>query len=520
MRKHTFLILCLVLVVLLSGCISQDLPEESESSSQEKTEQEAASTKKNPFEDIQPETQEVLTEEKLEEWYPGRKIIVWAYNDLVKITSQVNLAINDKLQTAGKEYIILFLQIPEENFADEINRMIEQGNAPDIISAGVGRTGTLQGTYRAHVNGWFLCLDEYLQGKGVELWQSVPEAFWQCSQVNGHYYGISTALPTTSHVSYYVNAGLMEQFELTEETLAGCSVADLAPYLEMALQVDDCTPLVMREESNFSSNLDGFRLVVGLHQTDAMVVDCSNPDKGIVNLFTDENARKWFHMVSTYRQKGYLAEEGTANFFISLGYGNAFDTQYEEKNINKLKESYPNVEEIVVIPYGPRALTSNFNSITGVCAKSKLQENALEVLTVVMTDREISDLLIYGIEGQDYAVSDGVVQADTFSWVYSMYFGNTLVTTPNTTEPQNKGEVFTKTLSEMVALPTLGVYFDFSQYASRISEIQKIIEEYRGLLTGEYPDVDAALKEINQRLFEAGLDEIIQEANKQLKEKR
>ena len=57
-------------------------------------------------------------------------------------------------------------------------------------------------------------------------------------------------------------------------------------------------------------------------------------------------------------------------------------------------------------------------------------------------------------------------------------------------------------------------YFD---NAETWTELAKIEAEYEGLWFGEYEDVDATLAELNAKLYEAGLQTLLDDINAQYK---
>ena len=113
--------------------------------------------------------------EDLRKDYPDKKILVWAYDNALIITPSVNKALNSALVDKGYEFVILFEELDVLVYEDSIDKMIEEGNSPDIICGGLGDAGTLQGTYRAVKKEWLLELDSYLDTEGKALKDIYPE---------------------------------------------------------------------------------------------------------------------------------------------------------------------------------------------------------------------------------------------------------------------------------------------------------------------------------------------------------
>jgi putative aldouronate transport system substrate-binding protein len=470
------------------------------------------------------EVTEKLSVEKLEKKYPGKTVLTWVYNDVVSITPEINLKINDLLVQKGCDYVLYFYSVPETLFERKVNAMINGGNTPDLICASVGAAGTYQGTYRAYQNGWLLDLEDYLQTEeGKKLWEAVPEACWQASMVDGEYLGVCTMLPVCSDAAYYVNKDLMEQYGLTEEDFMNRTPAELGELLALVQEENVCA---LDMDGSITDVVNVQTIVENRgYQSDAIVISNDDQDAQAENIFANDNAVAWFRAVADYRQKGYLAGTGEEekqtvpqNFFISLGADNRFDSAYADRIIALLHSTYPEAGEIAVIPYDTMPLTTYFNSISGVCSASGHQQEALAALTMTMTDREISDLLLYGIEDEHYELDENgkINPFDIISWGYSMYFGNTLVSTPTVNEPDNKEEVFGEAFASMKETAVLGKYVDLTDYADQVEMIQEITEEYAGLWNGAFEDVDGTLAEACEKLEAAGIQEILDAVNAQL----
>jgi hypothetical protein len=135
-----------------------------------------------------------------------------------------------------------------------------------------------------------------------------------------------------------------------------------------------------------------------------------------------------------------------------------------------------------------------------------------------MTDSEISTILIDGIEGVDYVINDEgkatTKPGTNVNWINALYFGNKFLSIPLYNEASNLREEQDK----LHTLPTTGKYIDISGYNDRISSINKIMNNYYGLVNGSFEDVDAAIEEAKAELKAAGADEIIDEINRQIDE--
>ena len=64
------------------------------------------------------------------------------------------------------------------------------------------------------------------------------------------------------------------------------------------------------------------------------------------------------------------------------------------------------VNEVDIVPFDSTYITLQGNGVTGICKHSKQKDLAFQAIAAVYTDKELSDLLLYGIEGEDYQLKD------------------------------------------------------------------------------------------------------------------
>lgn len=469
----------------------------------------------------------------------GQTKLTWVYSsNNAAIGNDVQYEVNQYLYDNGYSFYISFESISSTEYAETVQSLIDEGQAPDLISAGIGMSGTLQGTYEAYVYDWLLMLDDYLAGEdGALLKSAMPEKMWKSCEINGHCYGISGSLQSETQYAYYVNMDLAKQYGITEEELASCTIDDLGSVFEKVTDSENLQYLNFNS-SSFLECLPEYSIVIGLQNSDAeptVILDgeieiimasqsqteaicCYNQnDEGnVVNLFTEELALKRFKTLADYYKKGYLSEEKCTNFLISLSTIHQFNESSDEEYIEYLKEQYPDAGEIVAIPYMACPVLTQFNFMNGVCAESQQQELALQALSVVMTDQVLANLLSYGIEGEDYEImEDGSVEGVSLFSFNDEYFSNQAILSFSQ-EADEKIKTVEAMMDSMPISPLTGVYIDLCAYGAVIDQIDEVIWEYIGLARGQYEDVDATVAELCGKLEEIGIGEVLDEANAQL----
>lgn len=166
----------------------------------------------------------------------------------------------------------------------------------------------------------------------------------------------------------------------------------------------------------------------------------------------------------------------------------------------------------------PRVCSSVGN---GVLKSSKKKELAVQVLAASVYDAELSNLMIHGIEGEDYHEERGyavytdkqrVSMSDSFSQI-----GNNLIAYPSEAEVIDKKEQVEALLEQIPIIPYSNFVPDWSdeKFLEMAAKIAGIGQETKRKHHFEIPDMKAYLEEQEKKQKEAGIDELLVELQKQ-----
>ncbi len=179
--------------------------------------------------------------------------------------------------------------------------------------------------------------------------------------------------------------------------------------------------------------------------------------------------------------------------------------------------------EVVTSSIIPPYITNNSTTgaMTAISANSKHPKKAMELLTLVNTDTNLRNLLMFGIEGKHYEkINDKQIKKfdgkkyDVVSWAY----GNLLGTYVSENDPIDKWEAFEKFNNSAKVSPILGFKFNSENVSNQISAINNVLQEFeRALYTGSI-DPEVGLNDLNKKLNDSGINEVKDEIQKQLNE--
>ena len=160
-------------------------------------------------------------------------------------------------------------------------------------------------------------------------------------------------------------------------------------------------------------------------------------------------------------------------------------------------------------------------SMTAVSATSKNPQNALKMIEIMQSDKEIYNLLAWGIEGKHYKkVSDNkieVIANSGYEGISDWSFGSIANSFIPATKDDDVIEQTKKFNDEAVVSPVLGMNFDISRLESEVSNCITVINEQLEMLElGLRENPDQALNKMLKDLETAGVDRLISELQKQV----
>ncbi|WP_312855529.1 DUF3502 domain-containing protein [Litoribacterium kuwaitense] len=147
----------------------------------------------------------------------------------------------------------------------------------------------------------------------------------------------------------------------------------------------------------------------------------------------------------------------------------------------------------------------------------------MEFLNLVNTDKYLRNLIDSGIEGTHYekidenTIKDLPRQTDSYDMA-TFSLGNTFLTYLKENEPADKWEQFEKFNAEATNAPLLGFHFDDSNVKTELAAVKNVKEEFMSALYTGSVDPEEFVPEAVEKMNKAGLDVVIEEAQKQLDE--
>lgn len=425
--------------------------------------------------------------------------------DLKLVTEEANKYLEEKINV---NIDMKFIDFGDYN--EKMSVVINSGEPYDLAF-----TCSWAGDYLGNSRkGAFLELDSYLDNIGKDMKEAIDERFWDGAKIDDKIYAVPNQKELGVAPMWAFTKEYVDKYNIPYEDLH--TLEDLEPWLKVIKENEpEVTPLYITEGFSYTVFFDQLIDPVGIEATDEGLT--------VKNMFETEEMKKSLETLRRYYLAGYInadsaiaKDNDSVKRFVTKGDGQPYAEQIWSK---KLK--YPVVSSKITDTLITNASTTG--SMIAVGKNSKNPEKSVEFLNLLNTDEYLRNLINYGIEDVHYEkIGDKQIklikpEEKNYDAAY-FSLGNLFLTYVNETEPETKWEEFEIFNDEAKISPALGFKFNSDSVKNEIASIGNVIEEFKATIYSGSVDVDEYLGKLNAKLKEQGIDKVIAEVDKQIKE--
>lgn len=253
----------------------------------------------------------------------------------------------------------------------------------------------------------------------------------------------------------------------------------------------------------------------------------------ITNWFEGEQWRTFCEIAQEWFKAGYLSQDIAVNQDggeTKLKAGNCFSFITNVKPNTDIEKLAQTGYEVSVIQMGEAMKNTNaVNSMLfAVANAAEDPQKAAQFLNWTYTSQEFNDLINWGIEGEDWVLTDDGLASypdgvDATSVGYHNDFGfvypNQFAGHPWAGNPTDIWEQYDVYNEGITTSKAYGFTFDSTPVANEEAQLNSVVEQYRkDLAFGVVDDLDAKIKEFNDALYAAGLQTVMDEKQEQFNE--
>lgn len=386
------------------------------------------------------------------------------------------------------------------------NVIVNSGEYFDILFTDMGR-------YLSEVQlGAYMDITELVQEKASDLYEYIPEDYWEAVKVDGKIYSVPT-YKDSSMTQYIVwDKEMADKYDIDIHQYN--TLDSLTEPLKKIKEGEGISPFVIDQNGvgaiftmydNMGSELEPFGVRI------------DDESRTVVNVLEQEDIMDELKTLHTWFKEGIINPDAPTlgeppsyrTTFIAQGWPSAAKTTWGPSM---------GVEAEAVKYAGPVLSNGTVRgSLNAIYSGAKNPEKAVEFLQIVNLDSYVRDAFYYGLEGDNFQYTDdGKVEKLNEDWTMAGYTQGTFFTvTPIAGEIDQWAEV--KELNEQaVGSVLLGFDLDPTNIQNELTNCRAVWNKYRSeLLTGAR-NPEELVETITKELKAAGFDKIMEEAQNQI----
>lgn len=375
-------------------------------------------------------------------------------------------------------------------------------------------------------NGQLADLTEKVRTVTPRLYDYIPEIVWEGAKVNGRIYAVPTYKDTaaaqywTANKEYVIDGAQAEK----EFMAANEKASSVTPLLEKVKAYADAGhPYPNNSKAAFNYNwagLNGYATgwdTLGMDNL-RLGVKISSDEIKVLPQWEDAEMLDTFNTLKMWFDNGYVNKDALTlekePEFIIVGTAQGWDGA---EAVWGNKKPYT---VVINKKYGPIYTTAAIQgSMNGISPNSKNVDKALKYLEYANTDKDYRNMLAYGIEGENWRLTDeGNVETINDDWSPGAFsqasFFEMIPAAPAPADMYKKLKLINDSAE---ASPLVGFVPNTQPVKNDVTACTTIIDKYsKRLQTGDIKDVRATCQQAMKELRAAGYAKILAELQKQV----
>ncbi|GGG57977.1 ABC transporter substrate-binding protein [Paenibacillus radicis (ex Gao et al. 2016)] len=435
-------------------------------------------------------------------------------------TKEVEDAIN-KITQEKMNATIKLMPTDGGSYEQKLNTMVAANEEFDIAWTSFWMFNYAQNSRR----GAFVELGPLLEKNAPELKELFPDMVWEALKVDGKIYSILNYQTITNKEGFLIQKRFADKYGLDPSAIK--SIKDIESFLVKIKENEpDIIPFGITRAGNFENMKTTYNnieyisneAIVGLYRDDAQ--------SKVMDVIQSPEYKEYLTLMHDWYSKGLINKDApTVKALddrkkagqIAVSFHNVLKPgrEVEEKNAS-------GGQDIVIVPTSEPFVGTNtiIQSMQAISQTSKNPERALMFLNLLNTDKELLNLVSYGIEGKHYTrISNDMIKMNenssynpNITWV----FGNTFLADMQEGQDAAVREQTLKENNEAKSSPILGFTFDPEPVQTEIANIQAVNDEFGPPLNTGAADVEQKLAEYIEKRKKAGIEKVVAEVQKQL----
>lgn len=450
--------------------------------------------------------------------------VVYAYPSFSNIPAdnqEVQEAIN-KISIEKINVKVKLLPISNSAFTNQINLMLSSGEKLDMFA--------MLGNYSTQIaKGALYPIGNIMEENAQGTIDALGSDYYNATKVGGISYGVPSLRDMAQDFGIVVRKDVVDKYNIN---LDNVKIFNDFEQIFKTLKENEPEMAGATNVTN-GSILSTYGIQDPLGNNLGVLLNHGLDNLKVVNLFASEEYKQIVSKIREWYLAGYLVKDPAtspeSNDVMvktgkAAGWLSAMKPGFETQQSRTI-----GLEMTAARTQAPVAMTDTVTNVTlGIAANSVQPEKALQFLNLMYTDKDIVNLIDWGIEGKHYVKiegSDNVIKYPegitgdnvgykSEGWMHGNQFLS-YVFEGDDPEMYVKMNEFNQSAAKSKAL---GFTFNGDSLKAEIAACNAVLDQYRRAIESGVLELDKALPEFLKKLDDAGINKIITEKQKQLDE--
>jgi ABC-type sugar transport system, periplasmic component len=416
--------------------------------------------------------------------------------------------------------------IPFANYPDKINVMLAGGEPIDVMFI----SGSTLGYSAMASKGALVDLTDLIPKDAPELQNVLSPDVFNATRINGRIYAVPNLQGLCMPTQLGVRKDLFEKYNMPSSIK---SFDELDDSFDKILKDEKVLPLSVSNSPGGASTYSKYVINSAdfLPIGQSFIPGCYTSDLKVINQYESDHFKNWTKWARKAYLKGWISKNAATDNgekeTDGLKNGTIASTFNAGGPQGKAGMNSQYNREFAFIDFGVKPLlttTQIQNTMNCISSTSKNPDRAMMLMNLINTDKELYNLMCFGIEGTHYILKDGFrelpagITDDTNRYNMFVYFfiGNTYNRILQKGEDPNLMQQQKDFDAKATAEPAMGFNYNVDAVKTETAQVASVLEEYISSLSVGAVDPDKYLPEMLAKLKAAGADKIIEDKQKQL----
>ncbi|MFQ9465839.1 MAG: ABC transporter substrate-binding protein [Gallintestinimicrobium sp.] len=361
-------------------------------------------------------------------------------------------------------------------------------------------------------------ITDLVQSETPDLYGFIPQELWDGVKIHNNVYAVPTYKDSSMTQFWMLDDTYVQKYNIDVEGIKDFATLNDALQTIKEGEGKSVYPMKLAQGSTFNGFFNGYDDLAG--GVSAIGVWYEDEERKVVSLLEQDDVKEKLNWLHKWYQDGIInpdanvvTDGGKQSIFGSAqGWPAAATTWAFNNGIDKYD---------LTQVFGPMYATGTIQgSMNAISANSKYKAEALKVLELMNTDSKFRDMCAYGTEGNYMKYSeDGTVQKLRDDWNWPSYTqGTFFILSTQTDGDPDAWEQVKKQNETAVSSTCLGFALDITDIQNEVANCNMVWDKYKNdMLTGA-SDPETAVPACIEELKAAGLDKVIEEAQRQIDE--